>query len=178
MQTCKAWPYMNPVTLIWSWRKLLPDLEEYDLQGFPNEKISKYEILDMACAMRSSENVDKDNKENWAFSTWKTEILVTMLWNKREKRRMERMTVKEDKVESASVMAWHKWLYSCKKNLYCCEEESKQFTKTSNHYALFLKINISYVEKYKAICDFCKYTKQNILDYPRFSSNRAFAPLH
>jgi hypothetical protein len=37
------------------WRKLLPDLEEENMQGFPNEQISKSEILDMVCAMRSFE---------------------------------------------------------------------------------------------------------------------------
>jgi hypothetical protein len=52
---------MNPVTLVWSWRKLLPDLD--DLQSFPNEEISKSEILDMVCAMKSFENIDEDNVE-------------------------------------------------------------------------------------------------------------------
>jgi hypothetical protein len=32
-----AWSSVNPVTLILSWRKLLPRVEEDDLQGFPNE---------------------------------------------------------------------------------------------------------------------------------------------
>jgi hypothetical protein len=54
---------VNPVTLVQSWRKLLPDLEDDDLQGFPNEEINKFKILDMVCAMRSSENTDKDNVE-------------------------------------------------------------------------------------------------------------------
>jgi hypothetical protein len=40
---------MNPVTLIWSWTKLL-------------------EILDMVCAMRSFETVDEDNVEHWLQS--------------------------------------------------------------------------------------------------------------
>jgi hypothetical protein len=47
-------------------RKLLPDLE-YDLQGFPNEEISKSKILDV-CAMRSFENIDEDNVEEWLQS--------------------------------------------------------------------------------------------------------------
>jgi hypothetical protein len=29
------------------WRKLVPDLEDDDLQGFPSEEISKSEILGM-----------------------------------------------------------------------------------------------------------------------------------
>jgi hypothetical protein len=47
--------------------KLLPDLED-DLQGFPNEEISKSEILDMVCAMTSFENFDEDNGEEWLQS--------------------------------------------------------------------------------------------------------------
>jgi hypothetical protein len=39
----RAWTSMNPVTLVQSWRKLLPDLEDDDVQGFPNEEISKSE---------------------------------------------------------------------------------------------------------------------------------------
>jgi hypothetical protein len=33
------------------------------MQGFPNEEISKSEILDIVCAMRSSENLNEDNVE-------------------------------------------------------------------------------------------------------------------
>jgi hypothetical protein len=42
----RAWSSMNPVMLVQSWRKLLPDLED-DMHSFPNEEISKSEILDM-----------------------------------------------------------------------------------------------------------------------------------
>jgi hypothetical protein len=55
--------FVNPGTLVRSWRKILPDLEQDDLQGFPNEEISKSKILDMVCAMRSFENINKDNVE-------------------------------------------------------------------------------------------------------------------
>jgi hypothetical protein len=34
------------------------------LQGFPNEEISKPEILDMMCAMRRFENIDEGNVGN------------------------------------------------------------------------------------------------------------------
>jgi hypothetical protein len=34
------------------------------LQGFPNEEI-KSKILDMVCAVRSFENTDEDNIEEW-----------------------------------------------------------------------------------------------------------------
>jgi hypothetical protein len=44
-----------------SWRILLPYLEG-DLQGFSNKEISKSEILDMVCAMRSFENINKEMK--------------------------------------------------------------------------------------------------------------------
>jgi predicted type IV restriction endonuclease len=50
-------------------------------------------------------------------------------------------------------------------NLNCCQ--SKQFTKTRNHYTLFIKINVSFVKK-KVICDFSEHTKQNILNCPCF----------
>jgi hypothetical protein len=59
---------MNPVTLVRLWRKHLPDLKEDGLQGFPNEEVGKFEILDMECAMRSFENVNKDNVEEWLQS--------------------------------------------------------------------------------------------------------------
>jgi hypothetical protein len=54
---------VNPVTLVRSWRKLLPDLEEYDLQGFRNKEINKSENLDMVCAMRSFKSINEDNVE-------------------------------------------------------------------------------------------------------------------
>jgi hypothetical protein len=44
------------------------------------------------------------------------------------------------------------WHCSHQENLYCCEEESTH-TETSNHYKLFLKINISCVKQCKVICD-------------------------
>jgi hypothetical protein len=47
---------VNPVTL----GKLLPEEEDDDLQGFPNEEISKSKILDMVCAMRSFENINEE----------------------------------------------------------------------------------------------------------------------
>jgi hypothetical protein len=58
----RAWSCVNPRTLVRSWRKLLPDIEDDYLQGFPNEEISKSKNLDMVCAMRSFENID-DNVE-------------------------------------------------------------------------------------------------------------------
>jgi hypothetical protein len=41
-----------------SWRKLVSDVEG-DLKGFPDEDISKYEILAVVCAMRSFEYINK-----------------------------------------------------------------------------------------------------------------------
>jgi hypothetical protein len=64
----QAWSSMQLVTLVSSWRKLLPDLEDEDLQGFHNEVISKSKILDMVCAMRSFENTNKNNTEEWLQS--------------------------------------------------------------------------------------------------------------
>jgi hypothetical protein len=60
----RAWSSMNPVTLVQSWRKLLPYLEEDDLQGFRDEETRKSEILDMVCAMRSFENTNKETLKN------------------------------------------------------------------------------------------------------------------
>jgi hypothetical protein len=69
-----AWSSVNPEMLVQSWKKLLPDLEEDYLQGFPNEEI-KSEILDMVCDMRSFENKKKMKnghrvmRVKWASST-------------------------------------------------------------------------------------------------------------
>jgi hypothetical protein len=68
---------VDPVMLVLSRRKLLPDLEEDDLQGFPNDRISKSNILDMVCAKRSFENINEEMLNNgyrvmsvnWASST-------------------------------------------------------------------------------------------------------------
>jgi hypothetical protein len=38
---------VNPVMLVQSWKKLLPDLEDDDLQGVPNKEVSKSKILNM-----------------------------------------------------------------------------------------------------------------------------------
>jgi hypothetical protein len=59
------------------WTELLSDLEDDDLLGFPNKEISKSVILDMVCAMRSFENINKEMLKNgyrvmpvkWAPST-------------------------------------------------------------------------------------------------------------
>jgi hypothetical protein len=61
-----VWSSVNPATLVQSWRKLVPDLEEDDLQGFPKEEISKSEILDMVCADH------RVIRMNWAFSMTNT----------------------------------------------------------------------------------------------------------
>jgi hypothetical protein len=63
--------------LVQSWRKLLPDPDDDDLQGFPKEEISKSKILDMVCAMSSSGNINEEMLKNgyrvmhvkWASST-------------------------------------------------------------------------------------------------------------
>jgi hypothetical protein len=62
--TSWAWSSVNPVMLVQLWRKLLSDLEENDLRGFPNEEISKSEIPVMVCAMRSFENFNKETTKN------------------------------------------------------------------------------------------------------------------
>jgi hypothetical protein len=42
--------------------KLCPDLEVDDLQGFPNEEISKSQILGMVYAVRSFEIISEEIK--------------------------------------------------------------------------------------------------------------------
>jgi hypothetical protein len=44
---------------------------------------------------------------------------------------------------------WGRWEW----NLYCCMEECEQFTKTSDHFRQFLKINVSCVKKCEEICE-------------------------
>jgi hypothetical protein len=56
----EAWASVNPIMLDQSCRKLLWDLED-DFQGFLNEEIMKSKILDMVCAMKSFQNMNKDN---------------------------------------------------------------------------------------------------------------------
>lgn len=65
------------MTLVKTWKKLLPDLEDDDIQGFPKEEIKMSQILDMVCYMRSFENINKEMLQNgynvkhvkWASST-------------------------------------------------------------------------------------------------------------
>lgn len=54
MLYCVSWALssMNPVMPGQLQRKLVPDLEEDNLQGFPNEDIRKSEIFDSMCATR------------------------------------------------------------------------------------------------------------------------------
>jgi hypothetical protein len=47
----RALSSVNPVTLVRSWNESVPELEDYDLQGFPKEEIIKSEILDMLFAV-------------------------------------------------------------------------------------------------------------------------------
>lgn len=58
-----VWSSINPVMLVWSWKKLLPDPEDNDLKGVCNTEINNSEILDMVCATRSFENTEYNNKE-------------------------------------------------------------------------------------------------------------------
>jgi hypothetical protein len=43
-------------------------------KSFSNEEISKSESLDMVCAMKSFENVDKDNVQEWMHVKWASNI--------------------------------------------------------------------------------------------------------
>jgi hypothetical protein len=121
----RAQSSVNPVTLVQSWRKLLPDLDDDDddLQGFPNEESSKSEILDMVCAIINFENINEDNTEerlqrdamrlNWAFSTWTVSML---LQNTREKKRGEDESEEEGRL-SMVVSVSHSMALQCVDNL-------------------------------------------------------------
>jgi hypothetical protein len=69
------------------------------LQGFSNEEISKSEILDMVCAIRSFENIDTEMFKNcctvilvkWASSITDT---VDVAMKMREKKGAGRMRMK------------------------------------------------------------------------------------
>jgi acyl-coenzyme A synthetase/AMP-(fatty) acid ligase len=69
--------------------------------------------------MRSFENINEETLKNgysvmsvkWASSTWQTDIVNAAVKQKREKKRR----------------AGWEW------NSYCCEEEFKHFTKSSDH---------------------------------------------
>jgi hypothetical protein len=56
---------VNPAMLVWSWRKLLPDLDDDDMQGFPDKEISKSEIVDMVYTMTNFENINKETKNGY-----------------------------------------------------------------------------------------------------------------
>jgi hypothetical protein len=112
---------MNWVTLVRSWRKLLTDLEKDDLWGFPNKEISKSKTLDMVCAMRSFENINEETLKSDACEVG-----------------FQHMTDRHCQCcceTEGSRRRYEGWEW----NLYCCEE-SKQFTRTSDLYTLFLKI--------------------------------------
>jgi hypothetical protein len=173
-----AWSSVNPVILVRLWRKLLPDLEKDDLQGFPNEEISKSKILVKVCAIRNFVNVNKDNEE-WLQSDVcelgiqhmiDSDIISAAAKQKDEEEGGE--DERDDEGESidhvshsmalqcvdstrlhGSERVQIQWHYSHHENLYCHEEKCKQFTKISDHYKLFLKINFTCIKKCKVICD-------------------------
>jgi hypothetical protein len=61
----------------------------------------------MMCAVRSFENIDEDNVEEWLQSgvcELGFQTLSVLLQNKQEKRRVGRM---KEEVVSTSVKAWH-----------------------------------------------------------------------
>ena len=45
-----------------------------------------------------------------------------------------------------SDRVWVQWHHRCQENWYCCQDESKQLSRISNHYKLFLKINITFTK--------------------------------
>jgi hypothetical protein len=74
MSVSQTWSAVNPVILV---QLLLTDVDDDNLQGFPNKQISKSKILDMVCTVRNFENINKETQKNacrmmgvkWASST-------------------------------------------------------------------------------------------------------------
>jgi hypothetical protein len=60
----QAWSSFYQVALVHSWMILLPVAEENNFHGFSTEEISKSEIRDILCAMRSFENI-RDKVGDW-----------------------------------------------------------------------------------------------------------------
>lgn len=54
-----TWSSLTPVIPFKSWRKLVPCLE--DLHGCPNEGMIKSRVLDMMCAVKSFQNLERGN---------------------------------------------------------------------------------------------------------------------
>jgi hypothetical protein len=83
--------------MVRSWRKLIPDLDDDDLQGFRDE-INRPKILDTVCATRSFENIDDHIEEllqsdvcEPGFHTWTLPMLPR---NRRVRTRVGRMRAK------------------------------------------------------------------------------------
>jgi hypothetical protein len=109
--------------LFQSWRKL-PDLEEDDFQGIPNEEISKSEILDMVCAMRSFENIDKDNVVEWLQSNARDlgfqHMTDTHIVNAAVKQKEEECGEDESDEGESSEFVSHSMALQCVDNLLDC----------------------------------------------------------
>jgi hypothetical protein len=126
-----AWSSMNPVMLVLFQRKPVPNLDDDDLQGFPNKETSKSEILVMVCTMRGFKNVDTDNVELW-LQTDAYELSFQDMTN-RHGQCCQKQKGKEKGEQNDDEI--------------CCSEELKEFTKTSDYYKLLLKINASCIKK-------------------------------
>jgi hypothetical protein len=78
------------------------------LQGFPNEEI-KSEILDMVCTMRSSENLNEDNVEEWPSDT--CELCFRHLRDMNIVSAIMKQMGEEEvglvRVKKVSAIAWH-----------------------------------------------------------------------
>jgi hypothetical protein len=157
-----GWSSVNLGMLVRLWRKCLPDLEDGLWQGSPKEQNSKPEILNMVL---------------WEVLRTSTRITLKNCYSDMCELRFQHMTDRhcqcccktERRRRRSGEWQW---------NLYSCEEESKGFTNTSDHYKLFIKINVSCVKSVKQFANFCECTKQNILDYPCFSIIHMSHPLH
>ena len=60
-----AWQEVKPHTLVRSWRKILPDIEESDFQAFSDEEITTAQIMNLATGLNGFEDVDEENLNEW-----------------------------------------------------------------------------------------------------------------
>jgi hypothetical protein len=80
---CWAWSSVNPVMLVHSGRKHLPDLED-DLQGFPNEENRKFKILTQCALSNIEEWLQSDVCELGFQHDRQTDIVNAATKQKRE----------------------------------------------------------------------------------------------
>jgi hypothetical protein len=148
-----AWSSMNLVTWLQLVRKVLPDLGN-DLQSLPNEEISKSEILNMVCAVRTFENINKETSKNGC------RVMCEVGFQHMIDRHCQ--CCHEDGEDENEICTAMRSLNNSQKEVIITNYFSK--------YHQLCKENV------KQFVKFCECIKQNILDYPCFSIIRESSP--